>query len=374
MKTLCLSMIFCCACFLQGCGDDSSSLTTNATEAAFPANLQSFVAKEDTDNDGSLDAIHSFQATYDESGRITASTWECDHNYNGTIDNNELDTYNDDGKLAQENFFFDDDGDYLIDTTETAKYSYGPGGRLVQKVINTDNGQDGEIDTTTTYTYSYDPDGNRIGKTKEKVSAGVESGYTESYAYGFFAAGKLDSYTVTKSDPDAATDESTTHSFAYDAAGNLEEVVVSTDSDNDGAPDDIRTTTFAYLNADYLQTVTGEWDTNGDGVADMRYSEKVTYDAANRPILVEDRSVNLADDTATWSATQTITYTADGKGGETQATFDKDGDGIVDSSDVYELSFTTGGMTNRTYPVAIAPGVTVPVPLVVAINESKISF
>lgn len=46
------------------------------------------------------------------------------------------------------------------------------------------------------------------------------------------------------------------------------------------------------------------------------------------------------DDVATWSATQTITYTADGKGCETQVTFDEDGDGDVDSSAVYEMSFT----------------------------------
>lgn len=374
MKAMCLSLILCCGFFLQGCGDNSSSHTSSATEVAFPANLQSFVAKNDEDNDGYLDAIHSYEATYEGSGQITESSWECDHNFDGTIDNRELYTYNDDERIEQKYFFFDDNDDYQIDTTESEDYSYDPEGHLAQKVINTDNGQDGEIDTTTTYTYSYDADGNRIEKTKEKVSDGVESGYTENYAYGYSIGGNLDSYIETKSDPDAATDEVTSYSFAYDAAGNLEEVVVSTDSDNDGTPDTIKTTTFVYLNADYPASVTQEVDSNGDGVADSRYSEEVTYDASNRPVRVDALNVNLPGEAPTWSGTQTMTYAADGKGCETQVSIDKDGDGEVDSSAVYEMLFTEEGMTNRTYPVEFGPDVTVPLPLVVAINEDRFPF
>jgi hypothetical protein len=206
---------------LQGCGEDNNA-TVNATPAAFPANLHSFVIKEDSNNDGLLDTIHSGQYSYDETGRLTEESWECDHNFNGVIDNKEIYTYGPFVKPKQDYYFYDNNDDYLIDSTDTVSYSYNSAGLLVGKIVNIDHEQDKTIDITYTYEYSYDDDGNRVEYTRYKMEGGISTAKTESYAYTYFPDGKVDTYTVRTSESTVATDEITTRSFTYNAAGNVE--------------------------------------------------------------------------------------------------------------------------------------------------------
>jgi antitoxin component YwqK of YwqJK toxin-antitoxin module len=373
MTTSKLSLALCCTLFLQGYGEDNFSHASFSEEAVFPANLRTYVARQDTDNDGKVDSVHSFRATYDESGRVTESTWECDHDFDGETDNRELLFYNDDGKIEQKYVFFDGDGDMRIDSARTEKYSYDSDGRLLEEIVNTDYGENGVIDHTIVFTYAYDHDGNLIEKTMEKSRRGASSGYVESTDHSFSADGKIANYIVTKNDP-RADDGITTYSFTYDSAGNVEKKVVSIDSDNDGRPDRVTTTRYTYREAALLKSAITEFDYDGDGIADIRYTDDITCDAANRPIRIEGRAVDVAGEAVVWSGTQVITYAADGKGCETSVAIDEDGDGNGDSTAVFVMEFAETGMTGQNFPVEIGPRIAVTYPLVAAITMEEVPF
>lgn len=231
----------------------ANGIYNSLTYTIYDAGNRLIRRETDTNADGFINVVESYNYVYDGNGKLLAQ--ETDAGDDGTVDSIRTYIYDGNGRLI--GMETDDGADGVLDRIDT--YHYDDNGRRVRWDV--DLAADGTIDMV--YHYTHDPlTGRLVQMVLDRFDAEGVLTQTSIYTYAYTASGKQ-AQTWIDSDGDGVDD--TTTIYHYDEVTGLM-VRVETDAGVDGVIDS--STLYKYDAKGMVEVI--EIDQGADGSPDTR--------------------------------------------------------------------------------------------------------
>jgi hypothetical protein len=284
-------------------------------EALDEAVVKFILTMEESEYDGDDMLDERITYTYDANGNTSIfeqdGMWDDDIVINGDVNYRINYTYNDAGRVTQEDQ--DNNGDGTINYRKV--FTYDANGNMTLEQI------DSNADETFNYivAYTYDANGN---KTLQEYDTDGDSTVDLSYSYTYDADNNM---TMQERDTNADSVVDLRYTYTYDADGHR--TGFESDGANNEPPDGIANTRSTYTYGENGKMATQQSDTNGDGTFNMLGSFTYNEDG-NKTMFEYDYGVLGVVDERT-------TCTFDVYGNRTSCEYDDQVDGVIDQSTKY---------------------------------------
>ena len=204
----------------------------------FGGRLKEEYHEYDHDNDGEIDDRCRISFSYDERGRLATKILRAGpENNGGSVETTTFEYDEDSGQLIAERTSLDADGDGVVESKKTVKFTYAED-RMTEKTIDYDTDADGGADEMDQVKYRYNTEGKMSDEVITSFDVATRTPQSQVAIHFEYDGDRMISKRIDHDkDADGTYEKRETVRFQHDQHGNVVGESMEVDEDADGSVD-----------------------------------------------------------------------------------------------------------------------------------------